>query len=737
MPTLPSFPQRLFLLCVLGLWLGALACSDTPPPPAEDIIVRVTPAERTVAPGEQAQFQATVTGTTDTRVRWEVTAGGGQVDDTGLYTAPYTRGVYQVIAISLKDEQIQGRARVTVAGAALTLSVLPAQRRMKLGETASFEAVISNGTGNEQLQWSVEEGAAGGRVSPANGNTAVYAAPSTPGTYHVVASIQGRPQPVARATVIVEPQPPTPTLRGTVHYNGQKVGRVYVLLTWGYGTGNSLSAQAGTSLERPGSYTLTPLTGSSVPAYIVAFIDTQNQGRPNLATDPITRVPLAITGEDQTVDLFLEDPPANAEAPNEAITSFKVGLADGMLVALGASTDTDLLGAERADAYSLYWSQQLNPGPDSNLGSRVLPARQRLRDYGLLVAVHGLAPGRYYTGAAARIGSQEGSVGSSSSVEVGAQPGTGATLSGQLTLETTSPSGSAYILTSGTNVSPRAVRVSTATSPVSWSLAGLPEGQYTVWALLDADGDGIIERATPSPEARPQVNVSGTGTVSAPGLSFGPEPLRTKLTFLHQNTLFYSGGAQNGGIFYSFSSFAGTKQPVAVRLQQGQGLPIPFDVPITTRTFFGSVSGLSVPTFQFSWYAPDLGSALPGGTQLSYEVRYADGSSEVLSLTVPTVLPLATLTSPAPNATTAATPTFSWTLPNGLPASVTQRIIVGPNALSSAWRRVLPLSQTQVTFNDDGKSLVTLQPGEEYVWSVELLDDQGNRSRMSRAFTVQ
>jgi hypothetical protein len=741
MPTFQSFSRRLFLLPVFGLWLTLLACSDSSPPPAEDIIVRVTPTEETLYGGEQVQFQATVTGTSDTRVRWEVTTGGGQVDDTGFYTAPYTPGSYQVIAISLADEQIQGRARITVLPeeelpAQLTLSVLPTQRQMKQGEAAFFEAQISNGTGNEQLEWRVEEGIAGGRVFPGNGNTATYTAPSTPGTYHVVASIQGRTQPVARATVIVSAQAPSATLRGTVRYSGQKTGRVYVLLTWGYGSGDSLVAQAGTSLERPGSYTLAPLTGTNLPVYLVAFMDTQNQGRPNLVTDPIARVRLPITGEDQTLDLLLEDPPASAEPPTSSVSSFRAGLADGMLVSVGAFTDALYLGAERADAYSLYWSQQPDPGPDSNLGSRVIPARHRLREYSVIVAVHGLAPGRYYASVAARNGSAEGPL-SSSFVDVGSQPGTGATLSGQLTLEAASATGSAYVLVGSTNAPPRAVRVPTTTSPVSWSMPGLPEGQYTVWALLDADGDGIIERATPSLDARPQVAVSGTGTVSAPGLAFGPEPVRTKLTFLHQNTLLYPGGFQGGGIFYSFSTYGGTKQPVAVRLTQGQGLPIPFDVPINTRALFGSVSGFATPALQYSWNVPDLASALPGGSQLSYEVRYADGSSEVRSLTVPTVLPLPTLTSPAPNASTTATPTFSWTLPNGLPASVTQRLIIGSNGFSSTWQRVLPLSQTQATYNDDGKATEALQSGESYLWTVDLRDGLGDNYRSSGLFTVQ
>jgi hypothetical protein len=734
MPNRRSFPQFLALLIAIGTGLTAPGCSE----PARPVTVRLVPPVQTVTFGETIQFEAVVEGTSDTRLRWEVTEGGGQVDDSGLYTAPSTAGVFDVTATSMVDPSARGRAQVTVTRPPASVSLLPAQRRMQVGQGALFEAVISNGTGEELVDWRVEEGTAGGRIQTGSGRSASYFAPLPPGTYHVVATVQGQPQLTARATVTVVTQAPHPTLRGTVSYSGTKTGRVYILLVWGYGSGDTLTAQSGTSIDRPGSYTLTPIRGSNLPTYVVAFIDTQNQGRLNLATDPFVSVPLAVTGEDQVLDLTLVDPPASAPPSESFRSTFAVGLSDGLLITTEPARNPKLLGAEEADAYTFYWSQLPDPGPSNNLGSRTVAARHGLPEHSLLVAVQGLAPGRYYVSTTAHRGSTQGPASSSSEVVVGSAPGSGATLSGQISLETPAPSGHVYILASAPGVTTQVTRVAATTSPVSWSLPGLPEASYTVWALLDANGDGIIERSTPYANARTPVEVRGTGTVSAPTISFGPEPFRPSLSFIHQNTLLFPGGAQSGGVFYFFSFIPGATRPVAVRLQDGQGLPLPFDLPINAGAPFSSLFGQSPRSaFQFSWTVADLASALPSGSQISYEVRFDDGRSEVRSLQVPTVLPLATLTSPGPGALTTATPTFSWTLPPGLPASVTQRITVGDNSIFSFWRRELPLTQTEVVFNDDGKAGKALEPGEDYVWSVVLVDDKGNSHRMSGTFEVQ
>src|ERR1700745_338540 len=75
---------------VVSLLLGSCGGGSPPPP----ITVTVTPASATVSPGASMQFLATVTGTTNTAVTWQVTGapGGsttaGTINANGLYTAP-------------------------------------------------------------------------------------------------------------------------------------------------------------------------------------------------------------------------------------------------------------------------------------------------------------------------------------------------------------------------------------------------------------------------------------------------------------------------------------------------------------------------------------------------------------------------------------------------------------------------------------------------------------------------
>ncbi len=718
------------------LLLGALACSSD----STKIEVVVDPVMVTVAPGETVQLQATVTGTRDTRLQWTVSSGGGTVDDSGLYTAPPEEGSALVRATSMVSPESFAHVQVMVKKGppVLSLTLLPASRKLGVQEYARFEVQISNGTGTEQLEWRVDEGSQGGTVMDLGQGAADYRAPATPGTFHLSVSIQGKPEVSARATLTVTQEAPQATLHGNVTYAGQKQGRVYVLFVWGVDGGAILQPKLSTSLEAPGAYSLHPLQDSTSPTFVLAFIDTHGTGRINLATDPMALVPLYLTGEDQVLNLTLVDPSQPPPLKELSSAPLAVGLNDGLLVAFGSSYDSVGTWGELADSYKIYWSQQQAPGPSNSLGSRTVSAGQALPEYGHLTAVSGLTPGQYYVGVAPMRGGVEGSVRAMSyAVEVGRTPGAGATLSGQVQLEAPAASGVVYVVAArGANMLITRVPMSAAT--VSWSIPGLADGDYTVWALLDANGDGFPERDTPRIEARPHVTVSGTAPMSAPDLSFAAAPSTARATSLQQSGWLVAGAIQAEGIFYHFSFPSGSKQPVAVRLSGGQGLPTPYDVPCSiSAPFYGSLAGLATARFGFEWAVANQSSALPVGAHFTAEVRNADGSTEQLPVDAPPVLPVAGLTAPVGSASTSSTPAFVWSLPTGLPASLTQRLMVRADTSFGAvmWSRLLPLSQSQVTYNDDGKA-VALSSG-AYYWEVELSDGQGNIGRASDFFQLQ
>ncbi|TMB37658.1 MAG: hypothetical protein E6J58_10750 [Deltaproteobacteria bacterium] len=80
------------------------------------VTVSVTPSAATIQPGGSIAFSATVTGTSNTAVSWQVQEGasGGAVTQAGQYTAPAVSGVFHVVATSAANSAINGQAVVTV-----------------------------------------------------------------------------------------------------------------------------------------------------------------------------------------------------------------------------------------------------------------------------------------------------------------------------------------------------------------------------------------------------------------------------------------------------------------------------------------------------------------------------------------------------------------------------------------------------------------------------------------------
>jgi hypothetical protein len=78
------------------------------------IVVAVSPATASLAPGQTQQFTATVTGDSNTDVTWS--ASGGTITAAGLYTAPANGGAYVVRASSVASPGNTATAVVNVTG---------------------------------------------------------------------------------------------------------------------------------------------------------------------------------------------------------------------------------------------------------------------------------------------------------------------------------------------------------------------------------------------------------------------------------------------------------------------------------------------------------------------------------------------------------------------------------------------------------------------------------------------
>jgi hypothetical protein len=167
---------------------------------AQTVSVLVDPLSAEVAPGATVQLVATVTGTADTAVVWSVVEpGGGTIDGSGLFTAPAATGTYHAKATAHADASVSALATLVVTTTpAVQVAIAPRTAAVDACRTATFTAVVT-GSADSTVTWSITEGATGGTITAAG----IYTAPSTAGTYHVVAASRASPGVRATATVTV------------------------------------------------------------------------------------------------------------------------------------------------------------------------------------------------------------------------------------------------------------------------------------------------------------------------------------------------------------------------------------------------------------------------------------------------------------------------------------------------------------------------------------------------------
>jgi hypothetical protein len=223
------------------------------------VAVVIAPTTADLSTGAQQQFTATVTGTGNTQVTWSIQEGalGGSVNATGLYQAPTGSGTFHVVATSVADPSKSDRATVTVV--AVAISVQPANVTHNVGETVQFAATVT-GTDNNQVTWSVQEGANGGSIS-AIGR---YTAPNTAGTFHVVATSAADPSKSDTATVTVRsvsisvsPSSATVNTRATRQFTATVTGTSDQRVTWSVREGTG-----GGSITTSGLYTAPGTAGT-------------------------------------------------------------------------------------------------------------------------------------------------------------------------------------------------------------------------------------------------------------------------------------------------------------------------------------------------------------------------------------------------------------------------------------------------------------------------------------------
>src|SRR5882724_11294247 len=159
-----------FLLFELAVLPLVVSCGGGTTGTGSPVIsVRVSTSGTSIAAGQQAQFTATVTGTTNTSVTWLVVGGAadGTISASGLYTAPAVvpnPALVTVTATSQADPTKSGSGSITVTGTSpnITVVVSPSTPTVPNFGRQQFNAAVS-GTSNTAVNWSVN-GTPGGSL---------------------------------------------------------------------------------------------------------------------------------------------------------------------------------------------------------------------------------------------------------------------------------------------------------------------------------------------------------------------------------------------------------------------------------------------------------------------------------------------------------------------------------------------------------------------------------------------
>ncbi len=192
--------------------------NPNPPPPSAIVTVSASPEAFVIPPSGQASLLAAVEGSSNQVVAWSSTAG--QVTQTGMFTAPATKGLLTLQAASMEnsastaqiqvlvddDEIAYGLAhQVTVASA--SFGIWPSSITLQVGQSAML---LGYGGNPADLRWAMDEGTSAGTITSQGSVSglalAKYQAPAAGGVFHVSFTSQVDPTIHARARIIVRNQ---------------------------------------------------------------------------------------------------------------------------------------------------------------------------------------------------------------------------------------------------------------------------------------------------------------------------------------------------------------------------------------------------------------------------------------------------------------------------------------------------------------------------------------------------
>jgi len=274
----------------------------------QTISVAVTPVSAAIQAGATQQFQATVTGSSNTAVTWAVdgVTGGnatvGIISTTGLYTAPTTTGQHTITVTSAADTTKSASSTVTVTQT-ISVAVTPASASVQAGATQQFQATVT-GSSTTAVTWAVD-GVAGGNTTVGTiSTTGLYTAPEAAGQHAITATSAADTTKSASATVTVTqtisvavtPASASIQAGATQQFQATITGSSNTAVTWSVDGVTSGNETVGT-ISTAGLYTA-PSTAGQHTITATSVADTTKSGNATV-TVQATGIP---QGGDITID---------------------------------------------------------------------------------------------------------------------------------------------------------------------------------------------------------------------------------------------------------------------------------------------------------------------------------------------------------------------------------------------------------------------------------------------------
>uniref|UniRef100_A0A831XFT7 Transcription factor n=1 Tax=Geobacter metallireducens TaxID=28232 RepID=A0A831XFT7_GEOME len=517
------------------------------------------------------------------------------------------------------------------------------------------------------------------------------------------------------------------TLTGSVQNNSGKAGRVYVR-TSSNNYGTSFTITAGQTLP----FSIRGITDSG--HYTVeAFLDVTKDGVRHANEPAGISSPVQISGETVNVGtITLTNPSVPfSEIPDYSPLVTPLAADGGVFLMLdGGFLYFEDANEEFAVAETFTVERatngSANPAVCSSLTNITTVASAiKNRDQGAWADKNGQANNCY------RVTAHATGQTSVTSDWMPVMPKSGIrSVSGAITINGVTPSGPLYVaLVDETSDPPKvaAAGYASPTSPQSFTITGVEDGTYFLYAFVDMNNNGIEDFGDVSvgEENITSIVVSGQNVSGATAAMDARDSIDS-ITTSHWNGIHQWGYFDNYSLNFTVDGMR--KKPVTVVVTSGTGLTTPVDV--------GS------DDWGFSTWVY-IGSTRPvAGGQYSLDITYEDDNgaltTKAVAVTVTAVLDaFANNLSPTGNVILNPNQPFTWTAPSAPPGYYYYSVHINDATnYNQIWNTEdLPSTATSVTYNQDGQAFGPLEGGKTYQYSISVTDIHGNSAFRQTIFT--